>query len=138
MFNNTNIDKKTDLLNPANRSLSVLSGSSVVKGEINIENDMRIDGNVDGNIYSGGKVVIGLAGCVKGQITSKSVEVIGKIWGNVTVSDSVIFRASSYYEGDVITRNIEIEAGARFFGNCKMEDNEGKKDFPENNIIISV
>lgn len=132
MFGKSRIDKNS-VSNQALRSLSVLSGSAEVKGEINIDDDLRIDGNVDGNINSGGKVVIGPDGCVKGKITGKSIEVIGKILGDVTVSDIVILRSSSYYEGQITARNIEIEAGASFYGNCKMENEDFKEAIGDNN-----
>ena len=134
MFGKSRIDKNS-ANSPALRSLSVLSCSAEVKGEINIDDDLRIDGNVDGNINSGGKVVIGPDGCVKGKITGKSIEVVGKILGDVTVSDIVILRASSYYEGQITARNIEIEAGASFYGNCKMEGEDFKEAQGNKNII---
>ncbi|MFV0537049.1 MAG: polymer-forming cytoskeletal protein [Dysgonomonas sp.] len=134
MFGKSKIDKNS-VSNPALRSLSVLSGSAAFKGEISIADDLRIDGNVDGDINSGGKVVIGPDGCVKGKITGKSIEVIGKILGDVTVSDIVILRASSYYEGQITARNIEIEAGASFYGNCKMEGEDFKKIIGDKNTI---
>lgn len=133
MFSKSKMDKGSTISNPALRSLSIMSASATIKGEIDIEDDLRIDGNVDGNIHSGGKVVIGPEGCVKGKIMGKSVEVIGKIFGDVTVSEIVILRTSSYYEGQIIARNIEIEAGASFFGNCRME-NEDRKAITANGI----
>lgn len=127
MFNKTRSDKSPAISNPVSQSFSVLSISAAVKGEISIEDDLRIDGTLEGDIYSKGKVVIGSEGCVKGKITGKSVEVIGKILGDVTVSNIVILRASCYYEGQITARNIEIEAGASFFGNCRMENEEKKE-----------
>lgn len=109
------------------KSLSILSKSATITGKIVIEDDIRIDGNVEGDINSSGKVVIGTSGCIKGNIVCKSVEVSGKIYGDVTASEIIILKSSSYYEGQITTRNIEIEAGANFFGNCKME--ESKKEF---------
>ncbi|MFT4223058.1 bactofilin family protein [Dysgonomonas sp.] len=140
MFGKRKIDKKSPINNPALRSLSVLSGSAAVKGEISIDDDLRIDGNVDGDINSGGKVVIGPDGCVKGKITGKSIEVIGKISGDITVSDIVILRASSYYEGQITARNIEIEAGASFYGNCRMEGDDFKnnKTVPNDGTSIQI
>lgn len=103
-------------------SPSILSSSAIVTGRIDIEEDLRIDGRMEGDIRSKGKVVIGPDGYVKGNIESGSVELTGKMSGDVTVSDIVILRACSYYEGQVTARKIEIEAGARFYGNCKMEE----------------
>lgn len=127
MFSKSKTGKELVSTTPGSRTISIVSGSAVIKGEICIEDDLRIDGNVDGDIHSEGKVVIGPEGKVKGKITGKAVEVHGKIFGDVAVSDIVILRASCYYEGHIIARNIEIEPGAKFFGNCQME-REGNKD----------
>lgn len=137
MFNKTRSDKSPAISNPVSQSFSVLSISAAVKGEISIEDDLRIDGILEGDIYSKGKVVIGSEGCVKGKITGKSVEVIGKILGDVTVSDIVILRASCYYEGQITARNIEIESGACFFGNCRMENEEKRAVAGDNGKVIS-
>lgn len=104
------------------KSLSILSSSAVISGGIRLDDDLRIDGNIEGDIDSSGKVVIGPEGCVKGNIRSKSVELLGKMYGDVNVSEIVVLRTSSYYEGQIVARNIEIEAGASFFGHCKMEE----------------
>lgn len=103
-------------------SLSILSNAATIRGEINIDDDLRIDGNVSGNINSQGRVIVGLGGCVTGTIRSKSVELVGKIYGDIIVSEIAILRASSFCNGDLIAANLEIEAGASFCGNCKMEN----------------
>lgn len=105
-------------------TFTIVSCSAVVKGQIDIEEDIRVDGSVDGDIFSKGKVIIGPEGCVRGNIKSKSVEVNGKLFGDITTSDVLILRASSYCEGEITTGSIEIEAGASFFGNCRMGDKE--------------
>jgi len=142
MFNKNKTYKDPVASNPVLKSLSVISGSAVLKGEISIEDDLRIDGNVEGDINSRGKIVVGPEGCVKGTITGKSVEVIGKIHGDVIVSDIVILRNSSYYEGQITAHNIEIEAGASFYGNCRMEKDvkikKTEKDTNSLNNIVST
>lgn len=137
MFSKSKTGRESVSATPGSRTISIVSGSAVIKGEISIEDDLRIDGNVDGDIHSEGKVVIGPEGTVKGKITGKAVEVNGKIFGDVTVSDIVVLRASCYYEGHIIARNIEIEPGAKFFGNCQME-RDGKKETPEKGKVGST
>lgn len=136
MFSKRKNYKSPAISNPALRSLSILSASAAIRGEIVIEDDLRIDGKVDGDIRSNGKVIIGPEGYVKGKITGKSVEVIGKIIGDVIVSDIVILRTTSYYEGQITAHNIEIEAGASFFGNCRMDSEEKKEVFQNEDIVL--
>lgn len=102
---------------------SILSPTVVVKGEISVVDDLRIDGTVEGNITSQGRVIIGPNGCVNGNIESASIELMGRINGDVIVHDIFILKSTSFFKGEVNTVNIEIEPGAHFFGNCKMKEN---------------
>lgn len=124
MFNKNKADRNLTLRNSDTQIFSVISNSAVFKGDIYTENDLRIDGRVEGDINSKGKIIIGTEGYMKGKITSTSVEVYGKILGDIVISDTVILKNSSYYKGQITTHNIEIETGARFFGSCKMPTDE--------------
>lgn len=122
MFSKNNKIGKGITSVPVAGAPSILSVSATVTGRISIEEDLRIDGTVEGDIHGKGKVVVGPEGFVKGNIKSRSVELTGRMSGDIAVSDIVILRAASYYEGQITARNIEIESGARFYGNCKMEE----------------
>lgn len=104
------------------RTYSVLSQGLTFSGEINTKDDLRVDGTVDGNIYCKGKVIVGPTGCITGNIESDSIELMGKVHGNIIVHDIIMLKSSSYYDGDITAVSIDIEAGANFFGNCRMKD----------------
>lgn len=123
MFSNKKKEKVEPIL--LDRAHSVLSQAVTFVGHINTKDDLRIDGNVEGNISSEGKVVIGPSGCVTGNIESKNIELMGKIKGDIVVHDTIRLTSTSHYSGDITTLNIEIEPGARFFGNCKMQEKKG-------------
>ncbi|MFV0312331.1 MAG: polymer-forming cytoskeletal protein [Dysgonomonas sp.] len=99
---------------------SVLSQSTMFSGEINSKGDLRIDGSIEGNINCEGKIIIGPDGRVNGNIKSSSIELMGKINGDVIAYDIVRLKSSSYFKGEITALNLEIEAGANFFGTCKM------------------
>jgi len=101
---------------------SVISQGLTLLGEINSKDDLRIDGTVDGNIYCEGKVIVGPTGCITGNVESESIELMGKVKGNIVVHDIIKLKSKSYYDGDITAMSIDIEAGANFFGNCKMSD----------------
>lgn len=124
MFNNKK--EKIDTIS-LDRTHSILSQAVTFVGHINTKDDLRIDGNVEGNISSEGKVVIGPNGCVTGNIESQSIELMGKIKGDIIVHDIIRLKSSSHYSGDITTLNIEIEPGALFFGNCKMRETDKKE-----------
>lgn len=117
------------------RTHSILSKSATFIGEINSTDDLRIDGVIDGNISCEGKIIIGPEGTVNGNIKSSSIELMGKINGDVIVNNIVRLKAGSYFKGEITAVNIEIEAGANFFGNCKMADKDLSQTFSPTDVV---
>ncbi len=98
---------------------ALTSGSKVI-GTIIADSDIRIDGQVDGDLQCTGKVVIGTSGFLKGTLTCQNAEIHGKIEGNTTVSDTLSLRSTSNISGEVKTRTLIVEPGAIFNGTCAM------------------
>ncbi len=86
--------------------------------------DIRIDGVLNGNMVTKGKVVIGATGRVKGEVECKNSEVSGLVEGKITVSQLLNLKASSKINGTIITGKLSIEPGAVFTGNCAMKEGE--------------
>lgn len=120
---------------PSERTHSVLSHAVTITGQINTKDDLRIDGCVEGNITCEGKVIIGPKGKVKGNIESQSIELMGQITGDIIVYDIVRLKSTSYFKGEITAVNIEIEAGANFYGNCKMSDKQRNELMPEEEVL---
>lgn len=99
---------------------NVLSSGTVLTGNLVTEDDIRIDGIIEGNIISQGKIIIGNNGHVSGNVDCVNLDLLGKITGNISCQDTVILRSTANLHGDINTQIIEIEPGAKFSGNCKM------------------
>jgi len=99
---------------------NVLSSGTVLTGNLVTDDDIRIDGIIEGNIISKGKIIIGNNGVVTGDIECYNLDLIGKVRGNVQCTEIVILRSSSNLIGDIKTQTIEIEPGASFTGSCEM------------------
>ncbi|WP_026474357.1 bactofilin family protein [Alkaliflexus imshenetskii] len=97
-------------------------GTKIV-GNIETNGDIRIDGNIEGNINSKGKVVIGNNGFVKGEIVCSNAEIAGTLNGKATVSELLSLKASSKVNGDIKSGKLSIEPGAIFSGTCTMGGN---------------
>ncbi len=98
-------------------------GQSVqIKGELSGNEDLTIDGKVDGKIIlKDHHLVIGANGRITAEIHAKSVEVIGQVMGNVTADDRVRIAESGSVEGDIRAPRVAIADGARFKGSIDME-----------------
>ena len=103
---------------------NAITAESKIIGTIVANNDIRIDGTVEGDIQCRGKVVIGEKGFVHGNIQCTNAEVQGRIEGKVEALQTLALRATAHIEGDVITQSLIVEPNAIFCGTCQM----GKKN----------
>jgi len=108
-----------------NSAINLIGTGTEITGDINSNGDIRVDGALNGNLKTSGKLVIGETGKIKGEIVCKNSEVLGTIEGKITVSELLSLKASSRIEGDIITKKLAIEPGARFTGSCNMSEPSG-------------
>jgi cytoskeletal protein CcmA (bactofilin family) len=113
-------------LNEADNSttINLISLGTDIVGDVRSTGDIRIDGSLNGNLVTKGKVVIGPTGKIKGEVECKNSEVSGIIEGKITVGQLLNLKASSKIFGDIITDKLSIEPGAVFTGHCSMKEGE--------------
>lgn len=107
----------TDLLGKTNR---IVEGTKI-KGDIESVADFRLDGHLVGNFHSKGKLVIGPAGSVTGDISAQNVDVEGKTEGKINVDDILNVKATATINGEVICGKLSVEPGAKFTATCAMK-----------------
>jgi cytoskeletal protein CcmA (bactofilin family) len=112
--------EKSHVDNPE-RLNRLVDGTKIV-GDIFSESNLRIDGEVQGNISTKGKVVIGENGLVNGNLTCQEADIEGKINGNLSVESLLILRETAKITGDIQTARLHMEEGALFFGSCAMRN----------------
>lgn len=115
---------------------NLISQGTTIKGDIETNGDLRIDGNLIGNIITKGKLVVGDSASIEGNIKCESADISGKVVAKVTVSQLIVLKEASRFSGDIITKKISIEPGAVFSGKCQMVSENlslmtGKKDVGE-------
>jgi cytoskeletal protein CcmA (bactofilin family) len=103
-------------------AINLISIGTEITGNIVSTGDLRIDGVLNGNLSTKGKVVIGASGRVKGEVVCKNLEVSGAIEGKVVIENLLNLKASSRILGEIATLRLSIEPGANFTGNCKMSE----------------
>jgi cytoskeletal protein CcmA (bactofilin family) len=115
---------------PENRLPNMIGPGTKIIGNIETNGDIRIDGAIEGDIQSKGKVVVGPNGIVKGEIRCVNCEVSGNVNGKVMVSELLSLKASSNISGDIKTGKLTIEPGAVFTGTCNMDHGSQDKGQP--------
>jgi cytoskeletal protein CcmA (bactofilin family) len=115
MFKNNKTDSPT-----VGGSATLISQGTELRGDINSDNDLRIDGTIYGNVTSSAKIVVGPSGYVEGNIAGKQADINGKVLGNITVGDSLQLRAECNVTGNLQAVNLQVDPSAVFNGQCQM------------------
>jgi cytoskeletal protein CcmA (bactofilin family) len=93
-----------------------------VKGELSGNEDLAIEGKVDGTIaLRGHHLTIGQTGRVTAGIQAKAVVVGGQVNGNVSANDKVEVAATGTLVGDIRAPRVVLVDGARFKGRIDMD-----------------
>ncbi|MCL2207487.1 MAG: polymer-forming cytoskeletal protein [Fibromonadales bacterium] len=108
------------MANKSNGELTHLSSSTVIEGDIKLENDIRIAGSVIGSINAGGALIVEQTGKIKGEIKASSATIAGRIHGNIECDGLMTLESRSCFVGDIKTRQIVINENAEFQGTCAM------------------
>ena len=107
---------------PTARNLATLGATIVVKGEISSDEDLQIDGKVDGPILlRGHRLTVGRTANLNSEITAREVVVYGNASGNLRARDRVEIKKDGQVIGDIVTARISIEEGAYFKGHIEIE-----------------
>ena len=105
-------------------SHNTINGGTEIIGDINSNGDIRLDGNLSGNINAKGKLVVGESGKVIGIINCKNADIFGIVEGKINVSELLALKTTSQVTGDIVSNRLAIEPGCKFTGNCKMTDDK--------------
>lgn len=109
----------TEALGKTNR----LVEGTTIKGDIDSPSDFRLDGILIGNFQSKGKLVIGPAGSVKGDIVCQNADIEGRFEGRIQVSEVLSIKVTAKIQGEITCGKLAVEPGAEFSGTCNMKSN---------------
>ena len=116
---------------PHTASEMTISKSVAIKGEVSCDEDLYIDGQVEGTINPKGyRLTIGPNGRVKANITARAVVVQGRLEGNIHASDRVDLKQSATVVGDIVTQLISIDEGVTLTGRVNVQ-----KELPKNDLV---
>ena len=114
--------KKTNTSFESPDRLNMIVEGSKLTGDLVTESNLRVDGDVVGNITSASKVVIGKSGVVKGDLVCREADIEGQITGTLKIESLLTLRSSAVVNGEISTSNFQVEEGAEFSGTCKMNN----------------
>jgi len=118
--------------NTSNNAMNSIGKGSSLQGSINSKGDIRIDGSLKGSLMAAGRLVLGEAGSISGEVICGSAIIAGELNANIQSKELLILKETAKLYGDIKTEKLSIEPGAMFSGKCKMgaalKMTESKKD----------
>ena len=108
-------------------SVDIIESSTKIIGDIYSKADFRIDGIVEGNITTTGKVVIGKSGKINGKINSSNADISGSVSGKIEVAETLSLMSESLIQGDIVTGKLSVEEGAQVDASISMKSGKQLK-----------
>ena len=100
--------------------INSISSGSELKGSLNTTGDVRIDGLLVGTVKTQGRLVLGEAGSVEGEVYCNTGIISGEINAKITSKELLTLRSTAKVTGEIVTNQLAIEPGAIFTGQCSM------------------
>ncbi len=108
--------------------LATLGPSITINGKLSGDEDLLIEGHVEGEItLKQNSVTVGRSGVVKADVYGKTICVEGEVHGNLFGDDQVVIRKSGKVFGNLTAPRVTLEDGAKFRGAIDMEPKAAKK-----------
>jgi cytoskeletal protein CcmA (bactofilin family) len=105
---------------PAVRA-SVLGPTLRFRGELSAQEDLIIQGSVEGSITHTQSLTVGTDGSMKGDIRARVIVIDGKVEGDLYATESVSIRATAKVKGNLFAPRVGITEGAFFQGQIEMQ-----------------
>jgi cytoskeletal protein CcmA (bactofilin family) len=108
--------------------LTIIGVGTILEGTIVVPHSIRIDGTLKGKLVTHETLTVGSASSIEADIIAKNAIIGGNVHGNLTVEDRVEIEENASFVGDLKTKELIINEGAKFHGNCSMNSIKNEKN----------
>lgn len=105
---------------PAAGGLSVIGAGMTVRGDIESNGVVKIEGAVEGQLNARNQVLVARGGDVTGNIDTREAIIGGAVHGSISASERVEIQSGATVEGDITTQRIAVAEGAKVDGVIRM------------------
>src|SRR6204780_2003295 len=110
--------------NSAADRASILGPTLYFKGDLSAEEDLLIQGRVEGSVTHTQRLTVGVQGTVKANIRAQQIIIEGTVDGDIQAEKSVFVKETAKVCGNIFAPTVSIVEGANFSGSIDMD---GKK-----------
>ena len=147
MFKKSDDDDKANILSRPrigqtpirSKNVYVIGPTLVFKGELSAEEDLFIEGRIEGTIaHHKMNLTVGKQGRVKADIDATSVMIEGQLVGDIRSDGTVTLAKGAEVEGNIFCARIVMEDGARFKGNIDMGEPPKVAAVPKESVKVEA
>src|SRR5450631_3379258 len=120
--------------NSATDRVSVLGPTLYFKGDLSAEEDLLIQGRVEGSINHTQRLTVGAQGTVKANIRAQLIIIEGTVDGDLQAEKSVFLKESAKVRGNILAPSVSIMEGANFCGSIDMDGKKAGQQPGKNDI----
>ena len=117
-------------MSTSNERMSVFGPTLRFKGELKAQEDIKIEGRIEGTIHHQQRIVVGAKGEVVATVNAAQIDVDGKVVGDMSAKKSIKVNQSAVVRGNIRAPSVSITEGANFNGGVTMESNAGSQGSP--------
>jgi cytoskeletal protein CcmA (bactofilin family) len=109
----------------AAEKMSVFGPTLRFKGELKAQEDLKVEGRIEGTIHHQQRVVVGAKGEIVATVSAAAIDVDGKVQGDMNAKKSIKVNSSAVVRGNLRAPSVSITEGANFNGSVSMEPSVG-------------
>lgn len=105
---------------------TVIGPSVKIEGDLKGVGNVIIEGFLTGNLSTDKDVTIGNKAEIKANINAQNANIAGNVTGSISINEHLTLKASALINGDIKTKSISVEQGARINGQVTMGSTAGQ------------
>ncbi len=103
-----------------NNEINAIASGSILQGDLTSSSDVRIDGHLIGAVKTDGRLVLGEAGVIEGEVNCKNAIIAGELKATIVTEELLTLKSTAKLSGEIVSAQLAIEPGAVFSGKCSM------------------
>lgn len=107
---------------PVEIPLSIIANGMRIIGDIETTGVLKVDGRIDGSVNGARQVLLGRGASIHGAVHADEVVIGGIVDGGIVAAERLELQATAIVNGDIETKSIIVQEGARINGVVKMSD----------------
>lgn len=113
--------------NPNEAAITLVAAGTKIVGDCETDGTIRVEGRVEGTLKAGKSIVVGRTGEVIGDIITQDCVISGRVSGNIVAESRLELQSTCDIQGEIRSRRVQLDEGARFNGQVHMEDSSGSR-----------